>query len=315
MKSFKKYKTVLSEIGYYIYALCEIIGEDRIPFYIGKGKHDRCLQHLDAEDDDTRSKKIKSLLKEDRLGIDIIRHGIKTDREAKIIEATCIDLLGVGNLTNKVRGSGVDMGRVTLEEIHNLRSGKTVKIKSLIKHDRLGIDIIRHGIKTDREAKIIEATCIDLLGVGNLTNKVRGSGVDMGRVTLEEIHSLCSGKTVKIKAKHAGIAFLLNSTYKSGMSEVALFESTRGVWHNPRRDESIKYAYATYGGLIKEVYEIHSWVPAGTQQYFERELIDEDIVNRWEFIGKKASQEVRELYIGKILEKDRSFGSPFVYVG
>jgi len=245
MRQTKKYKTVLSEIGYYIYALCEINGENRFPFYIGKGKHDRCLQHLDAEDDDARSKKIKSLLKEDRLGIDIIRHGIKTDREAKIIEATCIDLLGVGNLTNKVRGSGVDMGRVTLEEIHNLRSGKTVKIKS----------------------------------------------------------------------KHAGIAFLLNSTYKSGMSEVALFESTRGVWRNPRRDESIKYAYATYGGLIKEVYEIHSWVPAGTQQYFERELIDEDIVNRWEFIGKKASQEVRELYIGKILEKDRSFGSPFVYVG
>ena len=245
MKSFKKYKTVLSEIGYYIYALCEIIGEDRFPFYIGKGKNDRCLQHLDTEDDDARSK----------------------------------------------------------------------KIKSLIKQERLGIDIIRHGIKTDREAKIIEATCIDLLGVGNLTNKVRGSGVDMGRVTLEEIHSLCSGKTVKIKAKHAGIAFLLNSTYKSGMSEVALFESTRGVWRNPRRDESIKYAYATYGGLIKEVYEIHSWVPAGTQQYFERELIDEDIVNRWEFIGKKASQEVRDLYIGKILEKDRSFGTPFVYVG
>ena len=245
MKSFKKYKSVLSEIGYYIYALCEINGEDRNPFYIGKGKHDRCLQHLDTDKDDARSKKIKSLIKEDRFGIDIIRHGIKTDKQAKLIEATCIDLLGVGNLTNKVRGSGVDMGRVSLEEIYSLRSGKTIKIKP----------------------------------------------------------------------KHAGIAFLLNSTYKSGMSELALFESTRGVWRNPRRDESIKYAYATYGGLIKEVYEIHSWVPAGTLQYFEREFTDKDIANRWEFIGKKASQEVRDLYIGKILEKDRSFGSPFVYVG
>ena len=245
MRHLKKYKTVPSEIGYYIYALCEINGEDRIPFYIGKGKHDRCLQHLDTDEDDARSK----------------------------------------------------------------------KIKSLIQLDRLGIDIIRHGIKTDKEAKIIEATCIDLLGVGNLTNKVRGSGVDMGRVSLEEIYSLRSGKTIKIKPKHAGIAFLLNSTYKSGMSDLALFEVTRGVWRNPRRDESIKYAYATYGGLIKEVYEIHGWVPAGTQEYFEREFTDKDIANRWEFIGKKASQEVRDLYIGKILEKDRSFGSPFVYVG
>jgi uncharacterized protein len=245
MKNLKKYKAVLGEVGYYVYALCEISGEQRTPFYIGKGKNDRCLKHLESDEDDTRSSKVKVLSSQNRLGIDIIRHGIKTDREAKLIEATCIDLLGVGNLTNKVRGSGVDMGRVSLEEIYSLRSGKTVKIK----------------------------------------------------------------------AKHAGIAFLLNSTYKSGMSELALFEATRGVWRNVKRDEDIKFAYATYGGLIKEVYQIHGWVPAGTQQYFEREFTDQDVAGRWEFIGKKANQEVREAYLGKILEKDRSWGSPFVYVG
>jgi len=231
----KKFKSVLNEIGYYVYALCELDGERRVPFYIGKGKGERCLQHLSPSDVDDKGSKVLQLISENRLGIDILRHGIKTDKDAKLIEATCIDLLGVGNLTNKVRGSGVEMGRVSLEEIYSLRSGKTVNIKQ----------------------------------------------------------------------EHAGVAFLLNSTYKSGMSELALF----------RRDESIKYAYATYGGLIKEVYEIHGWVKAGTQQYFERTFEDIDISNRWEFIGKKAPDEVREKYIGKILKKERSFGSPFVYVG
>ena len=245
MKRFQKFKSVLNEIGYYVYALCELDGERRVPFYIGKGKGERCLQHLSPTDEDEKGSRVLQLISENRLGIDILRHGIKTDKDAKLIEATCIDLLGVGNLTNKVRGSGVEMGRVSLEEIYSLRSGKTVNIKP----------------------------------------------------------------------QHAGVAFLLNSTYKSGMSELALFEATRGIWRNVRRDESIKYAYATYGGLIKEVYEIHGWVKAGTQQYFERTFEDIDVSNRWEFIGKKAPDEVREKYIGKILKRERSFGSPFVYVG
>ena len=245
MKNFKKYKSVLEEINYYIYALCELNGEQRLPFYIGKGKGERCLQHLSLYEENEKGSKIQKLISENRLDIDILRHGIKTDKEAKLVEATCIDLLGVGNLSNKVRGSGVEMGRVSIEEIYSLRSGKTINIKP----------------------------------------------------------------------QHAGVAFLLNSTYKSGMSELALFEATRGIWRNIRRGEEIKFAFATYGGLIKEVYEIHGWVPAGTQQYFERSFETEDLSGRWEFIGKKASDEVREKYIGKILKRERSFGSPFVYVG
>ena len=245
MKNIQKYKPVLNEIGYYVYALCELNGEQRSPFYIGKGKGERCLQHLSSSKEDEKGSKILKLISENRLGIDILRHGIKTDKEAKLVEATCIDLLGVGNLSNKVRGSGVEMGRVSIEEIYSLRSGKTINIKP----------------------------------------------------------------------QHAGVAFLLNSTYKSGMSELALFEATRGIWRNIRRGEDIKFAYATYGGLIKEVYEIHGWVKAGTQQYFERSFEAEDLSGRWEFVGKKASDEIRKKYIGKILKRDRSFGSPFVYVG
>ena len=77
-----------------------------------------------------------------------------------------------------------------------------------------------------------------------------------------------------------------------------------------------KYAYATYKGVVKDIYEIHSWVPAGTQEYFTRTLDEKRLAtNRWEFVGRKAPEELCELYIGKIIEKKRSFGSSFIRVG
>ena len=77
-----------------------------------------------------------------------------------------------------------------------------------------------------------------------------------------------------------------------------------------------KFAYATFNGVVKDVYQIHCWVPAGTQEYFSRSLDPERLKNaRWEFVGKKASNKVRELYVGKNLERKRSYGDPFVLVG
>ncbi len=102
-------------------------------------------------------------------------------------------------------------------------------------------------------AKLVEATCIDLLGVGELTNKVRGSSSLMGRITLDELQYLLLKEETEIAYEHAGLAFLLNSTYKSGMSSLELYESTRGIWANIPKDERLRFAYATYGGLVMEV--------------------------------------------------------------
>ena len=61
---------------------------------------------------------------------------------------------------------------------------------------------------------------------------------------------------------------------------------------------------------------IHSWVPAGTQEYFTRELDPERLSkSKWEFVGRKAPEEIRKLYVGKIIKKDRSYGSSFIPVG
>ncbi|PSJ45074.1 hypothetical protein C7I36_06330 [Zobellella taiwanensis] len=244
MQEDKKYNQTLRQISNYVYALCEINGTERKPFYIGRGKGDRCLQHLKEDESQEKNAFIQDLIKKQKIAIDILRHGLD-----------------------------------------------------------------------EKSAALIESTCIDLLGVGELKNKIRGCESNMGRMTIDEIHNLYSSETVIIQPEHQGLAFLLNDTYKSGMSELALFESTRGIWHNIPRDESIKYGYATYNGIIKEVYEIHGWVKAGTQEYFTRTISRNKENRRWEFIGRKADQHIRNLYIGKVIEKERSFGHPFVRVG
>jgi hypothetical protein len=245
MNDFSEYRSALNAIDRYVYALCEIKGEERIPFYIGRGMKDRCLHHLREEND----------------------------------------------------------------------SEKVLTIQRLRETDSLGIDILRHGIKNEKTVKIVEATCIDLLGIGVLANKVRGYGKDMGRVAIEEIDALVSGKEIPISPEHSGLAFLLNDTYKSGMSRLQLFESTRGIWRNVPRSDEIRFAYATYGGLVKEVYQINCWVEAGTQQYFTRTFSEERRQGRWEFVGKIADEEIRSLYVGKKIEKPRSYGFGFVKVG
>ena len=91
----------------------------------------------------------------------------------------------------------------------------------------------------------------------------------MGRISLDAYHHLVLQEETEIAPEqHAGLAFLLNSTYKSGMSALALYEATRGVWvkGSKRRESQICLHYIW--GLIMEVYQIECWVKAGSQQYF-----------------------------------------------
>ncbi|MEW2741473.1 hypothetical protein ABZ131_20135 [Providencia rettgeri] len=262
MNNFNQYKNTLSKLKFYVYALCEVNGNTRIPFYIGKGKGSRCLTHI-------------------------------TDALSGVDE----------NLSSE-----------------DSKNKKFETIRDLDKNNRLGIDILCHGLESEM-AFTVETTCIDLVGMEGLTNKVKGKTTSkdeeilrQGRLTLEEAASIYSQQDTTISAKHAGLAFILNKLYRFNMSELELFEATRGVWRNPpHKDESLRYAYAIYNNIIKEVYKIHSWIPAGTQQYFTRNVAHAS--GRWEFVGRKADEEIRRLYVGKTINRDRSYGTPFVKVG
>lgn len=237
-------KKFFSDLGFYTYALCEIDEDNkRTPFYIGKGKNERCISHIN-------------------------------DKKS---------------------------------------SEKTKKIYDLYANKRLGIDILAHNL-TEKESLVAESVCIDLLNIKNLTNAVRGHGNNTKRLPIGELASLNEDLPVEVIPEHRGVAFLLEKRYLHNFGDLQLLECTRGIWRR-KQPKEVRYAYATYRGIVKEVYEIYTWVPAGTQQYFTRELDPEKIGKRFEFVGKKASPEVRDRYLGKLIEKKRSYGDPYVKVG
>ena len=68
-----------------------------------------------------------------------------------------------------------------------------------------------------------------------LTNKINGKSSEnetykkQGRLTIEEIQSTYSRQDVQVLPEHSGFSFILNKLYKFGMTDLQLFEATRGV--------------------------------------------------------------------------------------
>lgn len=242
----------LKGLGSYVYIYCEIDEDNRrIPIYVGKGRAERFFSHLN--------------------------------------------------------------------DLNDQSSSKNRRLSSLLRERRLGIDILAYNL-SDKVALAIESACIDLMGIENLENLVRGNGKNIKRVRLEELTNLLTEREVEVEKDHRGVAILINRDYKPTFGDLETFEITRGIWGKrivtACETNEVRFAYATFNGVVKEVYQIHSWVPAGTQQYFTRTLDPERLKNaRWEFVGKKAPDKVRQLYLGKVLARKRSYGDPFVLVG
>lgn len=157
------------------------------------------------------------------------------------------------------------------------------------------IDILVHGIEDDYTALKVEAAAIDLFKPGVLTNAVRGRDtVRFGRRSLRELDLLYGAKPVDIV--HPSILIRINQKFKFDMPEQALYEATRGIWklNGPRRART-RLAFAVYQGIVREVYEISQWHPAGTTDYETRDDVDDP--DRFEFTGGVAPPEIRRRYL------------------
>ena len=95
------------------------------------------------------------------------------------------------------------------------------------------------------------------------------------------------------------IAIKINRSYRKNMSALALYEATRGCWKiNKQRAEQAEYVFSVYHGIVKEVYRIEKWLPAGSVPRVT--LPDaETPVDRYEFLGSIAEDAIREKYIEK----------------
>jgi len=110
-----------------------------------------------------------------------------------------------------------------------------------------------------------------LIGLKNLTNVVSGFHKhSFGRITSEDMMLLVNAKPVEVQ--HNAILLTINTLYRSGMSPLELYETTRGCWRVGPRRNKVDYAFSLFQGIVLEVYKIDQWHPAGTLEYETRRI-------------------------------------------
>lgn len=177
------------------------------------------------------------------------------------------------------------------------------------------IDILAHGMTDEETALRVEGAVIDVLRPGRtLTNVVRGfRSLQFGRLPLSELEVLYGAPPVRIE--EPALLIRINRLYRPHMTAEALYEATRGVWPLGERRHRARYGFAVFQGVVREVYEIQSWHPAGTTPYNTRPLRDVQVSGRWEFLGRIApelSPKYRDCSVQSYLSSRGRF--PITYV-
>ena len=218
--------------------------------------------------------------------------------------------------TDRVFYVGKGRGNRALSHADGLGSQEHAKVIRRLKRKGLTpkVEILIHGLKTEEAAHAVEAAAIDLLGLDNLANTVRGHGSSQrGRMTLDQVLSLYQRKPAKIT--EPAILIRINRLYRYGMTEMELYDTTRGVWVVGNRREKAVLAFAVYEGIVREVYRVKQWLPAGST-FSTRDSRGVQHKGRWEFVGTVAPEPVRRNYLHRAVDSYLSAHSqnPITYV-
>jgi len=156
------------------------------------------------------------------------------------------------------------------------------------------VEILRYGLDTENIAFEVEAAVIDSIGLENLTNNVRGHGIENGRILASEVERLHGSQPVNInQLKEPGMLFFIHKTYSPTLSEQEIYDCTRQFWFNvsklKRSDTMLKTAFAVVDSVIIRTYTMEAWFPAGST-FSTRTTEDKD--RRWEFVGNVINHEL-----------------------
>lgn len=242
-------RAVVSKVGIYVYLYRD--PRDGKIFYVGKGQGQRAFQHLTDEKEGAKRNKIQ-----------------------------------------EIRNAGLEPK----------------------------IEILAHGLKDDEMALKIEAAMIDLIGVDQLANEVRGyQAISHGKMGVDELIALYDAPKGAIGDR--GILLIrINRLYRHGMGAEELYETTRGVWKIGAKRNLVRHVLALYEGVVKEVYEVKRWEPANWRVYrFRAEELkarEKQDAGRWQFEGLVAQEPIRGKYLGKDFSKYLAKGcqNPIQYV-
>lgn len=187
------------------------------------------------------------------------------------------------------------------------------QIRAAGKRPRL--EILAHGLDRAETALQIEAAVIDALGLPHLTNQVRGwRSAKYGRMPLDQLIALYRRRPIKIL--EPSILIRINELYRPTMTSSELYDATRASWKiGPKRTQA-QYAFAVFEGIVREVYEIASWLRAGStlNSAHNRDAQPRD---RWEFVGRLAPGAMRRRYLNRDVSRyfPASAQNPIRYVG
>ena len=199
---------------------------------------------------------------------------------------------------------------------HQVRTAKTRVIQEL---GKLGlkprIEILKYGL-TENQALLVESTAIDLIGVEHLTNLVHGHGsADGSRAEVKDLAATLEAEHVRIS--DPVILIMISRQFRFGMSIRELYDATRCAWKVAPQRHKPRFALSVYHGIVRAVFEIETWVPAGTTMRFtdsERRTAKDK--KRWEFVGQVAEDHVCRRYMGKSVARYFKQGAqnPIKYV-
>ena len=154
------------------------------------------------------------------------------------------------------------------------------------------VEVLRYGLESSKIAEIVEASIIDSIGIDNLTNIVRGHGIENGRLKLSEIQRLYGSDPIYRKSiKEKYMLFFIQQSYSTSLSEIQLYDSTRQFWSKVSKDKRTKMkngnleysiALSIYDSVVVRVYSILDWFEAGATFSTRKVSTKSD---RYEFIG------------------------------
>ena len=176
------------------------------------------------------------------------------------------------------------------------------------------IEILAHGLRTEDAALRIESAAIDIIGLQNLDNSVRGHGAKYGRLPLAEVVAHYTHKKANIR--EPAILIRINKLYRYGMTDVELYDATRSAWKVGSKREQAQYAFAVFEGVVREVYAISQWLPGGSTFNLRSDGREVKRPGRWEFVGTIAPERLRNRYVNRYVGHLYSHGAqnPISYV-
>ena len=170
------------------------------------------------------------------------------------------------------------------------------------------IEIVRHGM-SEKEAFAVEAALIEFIGLETLTNVVTGHGAtEYGRSPVGSLEAKYGGKDVTIT--EPSMLFNVSKLFdpKESYTPDEVQQITSEWWKvNPNNANRANLAFAVRNGVVRAVYEIHSWEPPhrGTDAH-------KKFPTCHRFLGTHVPDS--PYMYGKVGHHFHGSSSPFVYI-